>query len=100
MVGREQGKPIDYEVFTEAYKSAVELSPKAGGWDRMAIISWWYTRESLLAGNKDGVRLGTANLLKATKEGKQSPLKFVAKDLARPVMDKIKRMTIGSTQVL
>ena len=97
MVGKEQGKPINFEVFTEAYKSAVELAPQAGGWDRLAAISWWYTRESLLAGNREGILLGATNLLKAVKEGKQNPLKFVAKDLARPVMDRVKRLTVGET---
>lgn len=65
---RRKEEKIDFNIFKDAYQIAVSLSPQAGGWDRMAAVSWWYVKESLLAGKWEDLRLGLDNLQKATQE--------------------------------
>ena len=65
---RIKGKEINFNIFREAYQVAVELSPQAGGWDRMAAVSWWYVKESLLAVRMGDLRLGFDNLQTATQK--------------------------------
>ncbi len=68
IAGKKIKQEIDFDIFREAYETAVYLSPRAGGWDRMAAVSWWYVKESLWAGRKSDLELGLRNLRKASQE--------------------------------
>lgn len=59
---RQSRSQIDWKIFRSAYQTAVLLSPQAGGLDRAAAISWWYTREALIAGRANDLKYGLKNL--------------------------------------
>lgn len=65
---KQGGQPINWEIFRKAYETIVKLAPQAGGWDRMAAVSWWYTKEALWAGKKKELQLGLENLKRASHE--------------------------------
>lgn len=66
---RQKGEQINWEVFSDAYRIVVDLSPQAGGWDRKAAVSWWYAKEALLAGRGANLTEGLNNLRSACQEG-------------------------------
>lgn len=48
---RHLGGDINFARLTTAFKKVIETSPQAGGYDRLAAASWWYSREALFSGH-------------------------------------------------
>ncbi len=69
IANRQNEGRIDWEVFQSAYRTAVLLSPQAGGLDRAAATSWWYTQEALIAGRTNDLKYGLKNLMGACQAG-------------------------------
>lgn len=68
IAGRQGGKEINWEKFSQAYQTMTKLCPQAGNWERLAKTSWEYIGESLLAGRGKDLRTGLTNLKKATEK--------------------------------
>lgn len=68
MVKRKISGEFDFKRFQENYKVVVSLAPQAGGYDRMAVVSWWYTKEALRQVDLKEVKRGIESLQKACKE--------------------------------
>jgi len=93
IVKRQRGKKINWGVFSSAYIKVVELSPKAGGWDRKAAFSWWYTREAILAGRLEEIKQGLNNLREACQKGKTPWIKYPLKEIIQLLLFKAQRST-------
>lgn len=92
---RKCGRKIDFKRFNKAYQIAVELSPEAGGTDRMAAVSWWCVRESLLAGRRNDLRLGLNNLRTATQElGISWIKKYPLREISSSLLGAVRRVTL------
>jgi hypothetical protein len=95
---RRLGRRINWKTFTLAYQTAVKLSPEAGGWDRMAAVSWCYTKEALLAGRKDNLRVGLTNLREASQKlGVNWVKRYPLKDLVSSALSVSRR--IGARRI-
>jgi len=91
---RQSGNNIDWGVFTPAYEAAVNLSPQAGGWDRMAAVSWWYTKEALIAGKKEQLQVGLENLKVASQPlGVNWIIRYPIKEVALSLLVASRRLT-------
>lgn len=94
MAKKQLGEKINWVRFVRAYQTAVELSPHAGGWDRKAAISWWFAKESLMAGRQKDLKLGLVNLRSACKEGGVSWItRYPVKDATKFIMSLSRRLT-------
>jgi hypothetical protein len=62
---------------------------KLGG-DRKAAASWLYVHEAIIAGNKDGVKLGIRNI---EETGEPWLKKYFIRDLSKPATDFFRRAT-------
>lgn len=92
---RKCGIKIDFKRFSKAYQIAVDLSPEAGGADRMAAVSWWYVRESLLAGRKKDLQLGLNNLRTASQElGINWIKKYPLRETSSSLLGVARRLTV------
>jgi len=94
MAKKQLGEKIDWTRFKVAYQTAIQLSPHAGGWDRKAAVSWWFTKEASMAGRQEDLRLGLVNLRSACKEGKVSWItRYPIKDVSKFIMRISRRLT-------
>lgn len=98
VANRQFGEKINWDVFTPAYQVAVQLSPQAGGWDRMAAVSWWYAWEALLAGKKEQLQLGLENLKDASRSlGVNWIIRYPLKEATSSSLGVSRRLTYALT---
>lgn len=91
---RKFGLPYDFADLTSVYNNVVRLSPHAGGWDRQAVVSWWYIKEACHIHNLAAIRLGLNNLREATYSmGMDWKKKYLAKDIVGQGLTIIRRLT-------
>lgn len=95
---RQSGNEIDWDVFTPAYRTAVQLSPQAGGWDRKAAVSLLFAREALFAGKKEQLQLGLENLKDASRSlGVNWIIRYPLKEAASSLFGVSRRLTYALT---
>lgn len=91
---RQLGIPIDWRTFTQAYQIIDELKEHAGGWDRLAAVSWWYTKEAFIAGKRQELEQGLTKLQSATKNFKTNwILKYPLKEIFSSLFGLSRRIT-------
>ena len=92
---RTKGQGVDFTQIRQAFTTVVDLSPRVGGWDRMAAVSWMYIKEAVFSGNFKDSLMGVRNLRIACNQLDKGWLQYPRNELLTGVMGISRRMTRG-----
>lgn len=90
---RKLGIKMSWPDFSSAYQIVSGLSSDAGNWDRLATVSWMYTKEALLAGKKEQFQDGLTSLQLASKNLSVNWIKYPLKEISGVPLDLSRRAT-------
>src|SRR4030067_170146 len=92
---RTKGQGVGFTHIRQAFTLVVDLSPRVGGWDRMAAVSWMYIKEAVFSGNFKDSLMGVRNLRIACNQLDKGWLQYPRNELLTGVMGISRRMTRG-----